>query len=766
MELDDTAIARATQKSYLLMDNFQKRQRVDFSPLQFPSPNKKDELLQLFSFLENTVKFLDGQKTRRTKNEFLRAILRAFEKGLMPIELLKWASNRPRPVILFKEVHNIDRASSSERVEMIDHFLADLDAHTERDALPILGNARRLIALKDAASRVSILDRTMVVSHVDDTILGNLIVSVRTQHIGTSLEIAGFLSRFPTTLKRWVERKMGHQLRTMAHWEACRSMTANLAATTAKRYVKHCEAFGKYVLANSFYEGPIYSIYQSENIITYKKVEAWRNSLTGTNVPDTILNKTMAILWLMKCFGISKFCKKDFVKHHEGLVKALPYVPDKRSAPDESTIFRFWKFWNSTNNTYDEKVVLEMARCCYTTAARVSEILTLKRENVIEETIDTPIIQIFPQSEKSSTKRGYILPLNFTGESWWSVTKLIRIRINQTEEGDHLYTNLRHQPFTYGFVNRVHNRKWTHFVEMYPKYQPLKAGWHMYRSSKACQFREQGFSEEEIRLLGRWRGGETAYLRKREFSHVRNLAQKAESISQKPNKRKAETFWDSLYRSQTPEPPAKKRVSFRQITPTRESIESEEKTSEEPNKPKTEYQKVLDSIKESYTQVKHKSTRKRVTQLMVEALSDLHEKINDKIAVEEERRKSSPTQRSVRRELEKLGVPQVVTPPQSPNDSPALSTVETSAKKVVPTFGKKRAKRGVKPIVRKLELSPEVELKTSHSPDILNLKTGHMLLSPKAEKQQKAEDKAFLEQMEKTFGSSPENSSPPIESSQ
>ena len=48
----------------------------------------------------------------------------------------------------------------------------------------------------------------------------------------------------------------------------------------------------------------------------------------------------------------------------------------------------------------------------------------------------------------------------------------------------------------------------------------------MYRSSRACQMREEGMGDDEIKLLGRWNGGQKAYLAKREHSHVRTVAKK------------------------------------------------------------------------------------------------------------------------------------------------------------------------------------------------------------------------------------------------
>ena len=103
---------------------------------------------------------------------------------------------------------------------------------------------------------------------------------------------------------------------------------------------------------------------------------------------------------------------------------------------------------------------------------------------------------------------------------------------------------------------------------------------------------------------------------------------------------------------------------------------------------KSEYQQVLDSIRESYAMLRLKSTKTKVSKIMVDALSELHVKINYEVAEELERRKTSPTQRSVRRELEKLGVPEMLTPTTNKSESSDESTVETSAKKPIRTFGK------------------------------------------------------------------------------
>ena len=128
---------------------------------------------------------------------------------------------------------------------------------------------------------------------------------------------------------------------------------------------------------------------KDSEIITHKVIVDWRDQLIEKVVPGTVMNKTSAVLWGMKCWGNKKFRKQDFDVHQDYLEKNYPYVKNHRSAPSHNTILKFWKFWTQCNLTYDEKTVFEMARACYCGTARVTEIMDLKRENIIEESLET-----------------------------------------------------------------------------------------------------------------------------------------------------------------------------------------------------------------------------------------------------------------------------------------------------------------------------------------------------------------------------------------
>ena len=717
--ISEQAVAEAVDKSYSLLDAFHKNAPVDFTNLQIRRVEVECEFLRYLKFLQRAVLFLSGLSKEKDPSQFMEVVMRGHKKGIIPFELLEWAGAQPKTRMLFIKRKNVAKRSSSEIIDEVALTYKDLVHHRQKPSIAAVGDEKSVVWIRSDDDSIKVIAHEELATVAKASVHGmRSLFDIRNKGLSITLEMASYISRLPTTVRKWLYRAVGEDLRKLPYWRNCQAMTTYCAVTTTQKYLSALKEFGKFLEKEGLKNKPLWKILKDSEIITHKVIVDWRDQLIEKVVPGTVMNKTSAVLWGMKCWGNKKFRKQDFDVHQDYLEKNYPYVKNHRSAPSHNTILKFWKFWTQCNLTYDEKTVFEMARACYCGTARVTEIMDLKRENIIEESLETNCVQIFPDREKSAKKRGRVLPICFAGSKWWSVTNLLKQRAERRKYGDHLYTNYHGQPLNYSYMNRVHKRYWKKFCEVYPQFKGLKDGFHMYRSSKACQMREAGAKSPDIKILGRWNGGQNAYLQKREIVYSRKLATKvAEHLH---TEKTTEIFesnnrWDSIFSSKLSTP--KRKREDPQTTNKRQKlgpIEELEQWGHKVLNPKTlesELTKIVKTCKSATT----KKDKLKMVKILTSSLLDIQEKLSK----EAEKFSGSPDQKSVRKELDSLGEPPELLRQQ------AVEVVKPKK-----TFGKKRKilqspKFGTSPNPTKkpqIELSPKCILPLNLSPDILNLK--------------------------------------------
>ena len=112
--ISEQAVAEAVDKSYSLLDAFHKNAPVDFTNLQIRRVEVECEFLRYLKFLQRVVLFLSGLSKEKDPDQFMEVIMRGHKKGILPFEILEWASAQPKSRILLLKRKNVAKRSSSE----------------------------------------------------------------------------------------------------------------------------------------------------------------------------------------------------------------------------------------------------------------------------------------------------------------------------------------------------------------------------------------------------------------------------------------------------------------------------------------------------------------------------------------------------------------------------------------------------------------------------------------------------------------------------
>ena len=284
--------------------------------------------------------------------------------------------------------------------------------------------------------------------------------------------------------------------------------------------------------------------------------------------------------------------------------------------------------------------------------------------------------------------------------------------------------------------------------------------------------REKGYGDAEVELLGRWKGGQKAYLKKREVTFVRQLAQDFENsrkkknpepeVAKEENDAKMEDFWGDFLATPEKKPAIKKKpvkAGGKKVKKSLPQVFTEPRMSQQTESEifMTELERMGFEVKDfdnAFIDLRHackrarlKSVKKKVQKVLLNALREMTEEVHQEISEQNQRSQLSPGQRSVKNELKGLEQPELI---RQKARSPEVTPVED---KKLMTFGKAKKKKLIfgakKRTPVKLQLSPKKKVKLNASPDVLNLK-GRLQLSPKTVQKEQADKEMFV-QLSKTF---------------
>jgi len=201
--ISEHAVAEAVDKSYSLLDSFHRNAPVDFSNLQIKRVDVESEFMRYLKFLQRVVLFLSVLSKEKDPDQFTEVIIRGHKKGILPFEILEWASDQPKSRILLIKSKNVASRTSSEIIDDVATTYKDLSHRRQKPSISAVGDDKSVVWVRCDDDSIKPMSHEEIATVPKDSIDGmRSLFTIRNKGLGITLEIASYISRLPTTVRK------------------------------------------------------------------------------------------------------------------------------------------------------------------------------------------------------------------------------------------------------------------------------------------------------------------------------------------------------------------------------------------------------------------------------------------------------------------------------------------------------------------------------------------------------------------------------------